>query len=50
MPNVIPGGHRHDPGDHVASPSGGLTADAQARTAIDAIRDLLAAAGLMKPA
>lgn len=34
---------------HIADPSGGLTADTQARAAINAILDLLEAFGLMAP-
>ncbi|HWH31201.1 MAG TPA: hypothetical protein VNU01_00875, partial [Egibacteraceae bacterium] len=34
---------------HIADPSGGITSDSQARTAINAILDLLEAYGLMAP-
>lgn len=38
-----------DQPSHIADPSGGLTADSQARTAINAILDLLQELGLMAP-
>lgn len=37
-----------NPEPHVAGPSGGLTIDAEARTAINGLRDLLVAHGLME--
>lgn len=48
MPSIQPGSaHSHSTGNHITDPSGGVTNDAEARTAINAILDLLEAADLM---